>query len=303
MRKLDEGKVRWVIGEKAQGRLSTGEIAMVQRVSHRWVERLWQRYRSTGLLPFPKPSGRPGKPITGDEVAAVLNAYDRYRVNALLLERVLLQRYGVRVSHNRAHRILRMHGRARVQPAKGRRRRWVRYERSHSLDLWHMDWFQMADERWLLAVEDDASRLVMSYGLFEEATSNHAIAVLEEAMARYGAPLEVLTDQGTQFYAAGGEGKVKGVSSFEESLAERGIRHVVARVNHPQTNGKIERFYQTVGEKLPQFKDLDELVEWHNTVRPHMSLNLEALETPIQAFERKLPHDLRNTTTLAQGVN
>lgn len=262
---------------------------MVQHVSPRWVKRLWQRYRSTGLMPLSRPSGRPRKPLTAEETAVVLEAYDRYKVNALLLERVLLSTYGVRISHNRVHRILRMYGRARAQPAKARRRRWVRYERSHSLDLWHMDWFQLPDGRWLLAVEDDASRPVMSYGVFEEATSEHAIAVLEEAMARYGVPREALTDQGTQFYAAGGEGKAKGVSYFEEFLAARGIRHAVARVNHPQTNGKIERFYQTVGEKLPQFKDLDELVEWYNALRPHMSLNLEALETPIQAFERKSP--------------
>ncbi|MEM2906312.1 MAG: hypothetical protein QW057_10055 [Candidatus Bathyarchaeia archaeon] len=69
----------------------------------------------------------------------VLGAYDRYRVNALLLGRILRSTYGVGLSHNRFHRILRMYGRARAQPAKGRRRRWVRYERMHSLDLWHLD--------------------------------------------------------------------------------------------------------------------------------------------------------------------
>lgn len=108
-----------------------------------------------------------------------------------------------------------------------------------------------------------------------------------------------MTDEGARFYAAGGEGRRKGVGSFEEFLAARGVRRVVARVNRPQANGKVERFYQTVGEKLPQFKGLDELVEWHNAVRPRMSLNLDALETPLQAFERKLPHNHASS----EGVN
>lgn len=79
---------------------------MVQRVPHGWVERLWQRHRSTGLMPFAKPSGRPAKPITSEETTVVLAAYDGYEVNALPLERALLQTYGVRASHNRVHRIL-----------------------------------------------------------------------------------------------------------------------------------------------------------------------------------------------------
>jgi len=37
------------------------------------------------------------------------------------------------------------------------------------------------------------------------------------------------------------------------------------------------------------FETLDEFVEWYNHKRPHMSLNLDELETPYQAFLRKLP--------------
>jgi len=44
-----------------------------------------------------------------------------------------------------------------------------------------------------------------------------------------------------------------------------------------------------VKQKLPTFGSLDELMTWYNTKRPHMSLNLEAIETPYQAFLRKMP--------------
>jgi len=96
-----------------------------------------------------------------------------------------------------------------------------------------------------------------------------------------------VTDRGTQFYASEGERKEKGISRFEVYLAEKGIKHILCRVSYPQTNGKLERFYGVYDQKKHQFKDIDEYVHWHNKVKPHLSLNLENLETPIQAFHRK----------------
>jgi len=56
-----------------------------------------------------------------------------------------------------------------------------------------------------------------------------------------------------------------------------------------ETNGKLERFYGVYDQKKHQFKSIDEYVHWHNEIKPHLSLNIETLETPIQAFQRKLP--------------
>jgi len=71
---------------------------------------------------------------------------------------------------------------------------------------------------------------------------------------------------------------------------ERGVRHIVGRVNHPQTNGKIERFYGTLEAKLHYFGDVDAFMEWYNSVRYHMSLMFnDFYETPDEAFIRKLP--------------
>jgi len=36
---------------------------------------------------------------------------------------------------------------------------------------------------------------------------------------------------------------------------------------------------------------IDELVQWHNEIKPHISLNMDELETPPKAFFRKLPHE------------
>ena len=51
----------------------------------------------------------------------------------------------------------------------------------------------------------------------------------------------------------------------------------------------MERFFKTVKDNLDRFKSIDELIEWYNMTRPHMSLNLEIIETPYQAYARKMP--------------
>ena len=218
-----------------------------------------------------------------------MRVYEELKVNALTLEKVLKHNYGKAIPHNRIHAVLRETGRAMPQPSKQRRRKWVRYEREHSMSLWHTDWKPLSDGRWWIAYLDDASRLVVNHGVFQEATTDNAVSVLEKAVAKYGLPREILTDRGTQFYASEGEGKEKGVSRFESYLTERGVKHILCRVNHPQTNGKLERFYGVYDQKRSQFRGTDEYVRWHNEVKPHLSLDFENLETPIQAFHRKKP--------------
>jgi putative transposase len=69
------------------------------------------------------------------------------------------------------------------------------------------------------------------------------------------------------------------------------MRHIVGRVNHPQTNGKVERFYGTVEQKLPLFDGgLDVLMEWYNEKKPHMSLSHDGrrYDTPQEAFWYKM---------------
>jgi len=302
MVKLNEQKIRWIIHEKLRGR-GAGELALIQRVSHRRVEQLWQMFKRTGRIPVLKKPGRPGEAsISLRDATLILEAYDRLKVNALTLESVLKQSYGLNLSHNRIHMVLKENGRALPEPSKQRRRKWVRYEREHSMSLWHTDWKQLSDGRWWIAYMDDASRLIVGYGVFQEATAENTIQVLKQAIAKYGRPQEILTDRGSQFYANEGERKEKGISQFEQYLADKGIKHILCRVNHPQTNGKLERFYGVYEQKQHQFKSIDEYVNWHNEIKPHLSLNIETLETPIQAFHRKLPLEKTEMTETTEPL-
>ena len=62
--------------------------------------------------------------------------------------------------------------------------------------MWHGDWTLLDGNRWMIAYLDDASRYVVGYGLFPEATSQHSVEVLEKAIGRCGRPASILTDKG-----------------------------------------------------------------------------------------------------------
>ena len=66
-----------------------------------------------------------------------------------------------------------------------------------------------------------------------------------------------MTDHGSQFYANAEEYKQKGTSKFEKELVRLDIRHILARVNHTQTNGKLERFHGKLQCKLGIFTESD----------------------------------------------
>ena len=197
--------------------------------------------------------------------------------------------YGTHIPHNRIHTVLKSMGLARDEPRKQVRKKWIRYERKYSNSLWHTDWTLIEGKGWLIAYLDDASRFIVGYGVFPEATSERAVEVLREAVGRHGKPASILTERGIQFYAVEADDRLRGLTAFEKYLIENEIRQVLGRVSHPQTNGKVERFFKTVKDKLDRFKSIDELIVWYNVTRPHMSLNLEIIETPYRAYARKMP--------------
>lgn len=63
-----------------------------------------------------------------------------------------------------------------------------------------------------------------------------------------------------------------------------GIKHIVGRAHHPQTNGKIERWFGTYKREFNErFKNIDEYVEFYNNERPHQRLGYK---TPAEVFKK-----------------
>lgn len=165
---------------------------------------------------------------------------------------------------------------------KRKQRKWVRFERRYSMSLWQGDWKQCG-RKWIIAFMDDASRLITCYGVFDSPATENTIEVLRRGFDECGIPDEILTDHGTQFVSSRNRKNAK--HKFGRFLEENRIKHVVARINHPQTNGKIERWFGLLEQKIHLFNSIDEFVNWYNFIKPHTSLDFD---TPYNAFWRKL---------------
>ena len=174
-------------------------------ISKRWVQKLWARYKYTepDQLVYPKPMGRPQKSLPGRlEHSAIVNTRQGGHLSTTRLKEQILDTSGIDTSYRTIYRILRGENLTKKEPKKSKQRKWVRYERDYSNSLWHTNWKLLDCGKWLICYEDDASRFVTGYGVFDHATTENTIAVLETAIKEYGKPTSILTDRGTQFYAS-----------------------------------------------------------------------------------------------------
>lgn len=85
---------------------------------------------------------------------------------------------------------------------------------------------------------------------------------------------------------------------FEGYLSDNDINHTLCKVGRPQSNGKIERFFQTYEKHRWRFGTLDKFLTFYNEERPHMSLDWDKLETPADAFNRLLPSPAKDCSDL-----
>ena len=112
-------------------------------------------------------------------------------------------------------------------------------------------------------------------------------------LQRYGAPEEVLTDNGKQFTDRFGRG---GEVLFDKICRRNGIAHRLTAPRSPTTTGKIERFHQTLRRELlddarpfasllEAQAALDDWVREYNAERPHQALETRAPVTPAERFQ------------------
>ncbi|AKA49290.1 hypothetical protein IX51_09445 [uncultured archaeon] len=285
--KLNDRKVQWIISQKEK-RVSSSEIARSMHVTVQYVNSIWKNYREIGKRTLREKGPKPHQ-ITDAEIQAVMEARQRHpNAGAIAIENYLMEN-GLMISHNRIHRILIESGMAMEDPNKKKQRKWVRYERKHSNSLWHMDWAEYREEQ-LLVIEDDASRYIVGFGSFDSATTENSLIVLRKAIEEHGKPREIMTDHGTQFFSNGKNGEPGGPNEFQRFLESEGIRHILARVKHPQTNGKLERFNGTLKGLRKHFGTWEEVVYYYNNERRHMSLSDKErpVVTPAMAYEEKM---------------
>jgi len=155
-----------------------------------------------------------------------------------------------------------------------------RFERVSPNALWQIDIFTFQLKRmypvYLVGIIDDHSRYITGWGLFRQQSADAVLEVTKGAIGQWGAPREILSDNGRQFVAWRGE------TRFQKVLKQQGIGHVRSAPHHPMTLGKIERFWRTIWEEFlgeavfASFADacqrLDHWIHYYNHQRPHQGI-------------------------------
>ena len=308
-------RIRVAVLKVDSGQLSVTAAAAEYGFSRRHLHRLLARYREEGLEALEPRSRRPKTtPIaTSEEVCArVIELRVALRAEGLDAGPVTiswhLEKEGLRApSPSTISRILTRAGLVSPQPRKRPRSSYVRFEMAQPNEMWQSDFihWRLADGadvevlNWL----DDHSRYLLSCTAHTPVSGDDVVSVFLDVVGRYGPPASTLTDNGSVYTSRFTGGR----NAFEYVLPLLGVRQKNGSPGHPQTQGKAERFHQTLQRWLAARppapntaelqRQLDEFREHYNERRPHRALHRR---TPGDVY-RSTPKALPATNGHAQG--
>lgn len=203
-----------------------------------------------------------------------------------------LERAGITApSTSTIRRILHDAGLITAEPRKRPKNSFIRFEAALPNETWQSDFthWHLSDGtdieilNWL----DDHSRYLLNCRAFPRVTGNDVVDTFLALTGEHGVPASTLTDNGTVYTAR----FVGGRNAFEHLLPLLGVTQKNGSPGHPQTQGKIERFHQTLKRWLAKQPapatikqlqtQLDQFREEYNEHRPHRSLDRD---TPGHAY-------------------
>lgn len=216
-------------------------------------------------------------------------------------------------------RRMRALGLSKPSPRKRPKSSWKRFVRGCRNELWQLDGISSegkfdlsSGEFTIYQIVDDCTRYMVGLRACPGGeTTEFAQHVLAEAFRGHGRPSALLTDNGAAFNTH----RRNRVSDTEKWLAAQGIRPISGRVDHPQTQGKVERSHQGVMTwlKVRTFATLDELnghlddyVEYYNNERQHLGLGpgtTPAIASVVAPLAGPLPGPIPIDQLYGQPVN
>jgi len=280
--------------------LSVSQVAEKVGVSRQTVHAWLARYEAEGLEGLVDRSHRPVScphqmPAVVEAALLELRRSRPYWGPRRLVFELVKRGITPVVSESAAYRALVRAGMIDPGLRDRRSRKWKRWERGAPMELWQMDivgGFALADGSCAKALTglDDHSRLCVSAKLMARERTRAVCEGLRQALARYGVPEQVLTDNGKVFTGRFSHPPVEVL--FDAICREHGIEHLLTQPRSPTTTGKIERFHRSLrAEFLSAHRPftnlqtaqqaLDEWIDYYNTARPHQSLDMV---TPAEKF-------------------
>src|ERR1700760_1415100 len=295
-------------------RRPVSEVARSYGVARSWIYALLDRYRDEGEAAFQPRSRRPKtSPNAVSDETADLIVRLRKDLSGQGLDAGphtiawhLEHRYRVKVSPATVSRTLARRQLVNPDPSKRPKSSCIRFAAEQPNECWQSGFthYPLANgqDTEVLTWLDDHSRYVLSLTDHIRVTGPAVPPAFRPAAAAHGAPASTLTDNGLVFTTrfAGGRG---GRNALEAELRRLGITQKNGKPNHPQTQGKVERFQQTMKNWLraqpvqpATLADLQALLDTFagicNTRRPHRSLPHRATPATIyQARPKAIPGD------------
>jgi transposase InsO family protein len=302
-------KARLVVTAVIVEKRPVAEAAREYGVARSWAYALLARYRAEGEAAFEPRSRRPASspsaisPEAADLIVAVRKELAARGLDAgpHTIAWHLDRGHGTRVSPATVHRYLARAGLVEPEPRKRPRSSWIRFQAEQPNERWQSDFthWPLAGGRdaQILAWIDDHSRYALSLTAHDAVTGQIVLAEFRAACARHGAPASVLTDNGLVYTTrlAGGRGR----GALEMEMAALGVTQKNGKPNHPQTQGKVERFHQTLKRWLARQPpaaglgqlqaQLGDFTAVYNHQRPHRALNRQVPAAAYSARPKAAP--------------
>ena len=297
-------RARLVITAVTVEKRPVSEVARSYGVARSWIYTLLARYQAEGDAAFEPRSRRPRtspRAISADTADLIVRLRKELTDQGLDAGPVTIawhleNHHQIRVSPATISRHLTRRGLITPEPRKRPKSSYIRFQADQPNECWQAgfthDPLANGAGTEILTWLDDHSRYALSVTAHHRVTGPIVLGAFQAAIAVHGAPASTLTDNGMVFTTrlSGGRG---GRNGLEHELRRLGIRQKNGKPNHPQTQGKVERFQQTMKKWLAahpcQPATLSELQQLlgqftasYNHQRPHRSL--PGHQTPAAAY-------------------
>jgi putative transposase len=271
---------------------------------------------------------RPWNRITQEEEDRVLAVAREFpELSSRQLSAWITDNEGFAISESTVYRILRREGLVKRQETQLMAAKEYHTKTTRPHQMWATDASYFRVVGWgyyyLVTVMDDYSRFILAWKMQKDMSANSLIEVVQEAVDATGmtdVPVEdrtrLLSDNGASYVSR----------AFRDYLRLVGIGHILAAPYHPQTNGKMERYQQSLKREVNQLpyelpshleKAIADFVDYYNYRRYHKALGnvtpadvlygrredilRQRKEVQIQTFNRRRDYnrDLRELVNAA----
>jgi len=226
---------------------------------------------------------RPWNQVTPNEERRILAvARESPELSSRQLAVWITDNEGFAVSESTVYRILRREGLVKRQEMQIATAKEYHTKTTRPHQMWATDasYFRVAGwgYYYLVTVMDDYSRFILAWKLQRDMSADSLIEVVQEAVDATGMT-EVPVEDRTKLLSDNGAGYVS--RAFRDYLRLVGIGHILAAPFHPQTNGKVERYQQSLKREVNQLpyelpnqleRAIADFVDYYNYRRYHKAL-------------------------------